>query len=219
MTVLNLQVGQGSDDGFEWGPGSFLGNTTHDGSGVLMGDFGTPGSTFAAFRWAGVSGLSGSAISAATLNFPSARDTDSGSFIGDWYAEDAAAPPTITEGTANFNITPRTKTTATCEGDGSDFGDWTAGDNGGSGWDFVGDGINTIADIIQELADSYDPSTIVLLLAYTSGSGERVPHSYDFNSAYGAKLSITYTSGGGSTQTAPTTDLASRFQPDVERPT
>lgn len=149
-------------------------------------------------RFTGASGLSGSAITAATLTFR-ATATDSGPFLGDWYAHDVAAPGTFTSTTSNISDTAqRPRTTATCEGDGSDFGNWTNGND----HTFTGDGLNTIAGIIQELADSYDPGEIVLLHIYTSGNGERIHRSYNGSSSQAPKLDITFTAGGGSPQTA-----------------
>jgi hypothetical protein len=142
-------------------------------------------------RFAGVSGLAGVTIDAATLKiYPYSSRTDS--FIGDWYAEDAEAPDTFT--TDVHNITGRTRTTATCEGDGSDFGTWS----GGIWVNFTGDGVNTIADIIQELATSYDPTAIVLVWIYTSGSGSRQARTWDYsNHTFAPKLDIDYTAATG----------------------
>lgn len=163
---------------------------------ILFGSLGAPRDV--GIRFTGVSGLSGSAIAAATLTFR-ASATDTGSFVGDWYAHDATAPGEFTSTTSNISDTAqRPRTTATCEGDGSDFGDWTVD----SDETFIGDGTNTIADIIQELANSYDPSTIALLHIYTSGDGERSARSYDGDAGTATKLVITHTAGGGSTQTA-----------------
>ncbi|MCH8998526.1 MAG: hypothetical protein IID48_09745, partial [Proteobacteria bacterium] len=76
--------------------------------------------------------------------------------------------------------------------------DWTAGAN----HTFTGDGTNTIADIIQELADSFDPSVIMLIGIYSSGTGERVIKSYDASPSTAPKLDLIFSAGGGSTQTA-----------------
>lgn len=187
MSTLNLQVGASTDDAIE-----------HITTGATVtvsvftprfGDYGGYGHN--GLRFTGVSGLSGATINTATLTFR-AMLTTSGSFIGDWYAEDAAAPTTFVAGGVGSNdITDRTPTAATCEGDSVDFGNWTAG----SDYEFTGDGVNTIADIIQELADSYDPSAIALLHIYISGAGERVAKSYDSDPALATKLDIDYTVG------------------------
>jgi len=177
VTTLNLQVAVNSDDAVQFvssggmnlfDPVAFGSDLSEEHNGI---------------RFTGVSGLSGSTIDSATLTFR-ASATDSGAFIGDWFAEDAEAPPTFT--TTVNNITDRTQTTATCEGDGTDFGNWTSG----ADETFTGDGVNTIADIIQELADSYDPSTIVLLHIFTSGTGERVALNYFQDAALAPKLDI-----------------------------
>lgn len=150
-------------------------------------------------RFTGVSGLSGATITGATLTFRAAA-SDSGPFIGDWYAHKAAAPGTFTTTTSNISDTAqRPRTTATCEGDGSDFGNWS---NGVDAY-FTGDGVNTIADIIQELADSYDPSTIVLLHFYTSGTGERNSRQYESQPSNAIKLVIDYTTATGDLTATP----------------
>lgn len=205
MTTLNLQVGLVSglntDDADENASGGI------DLTGLVPGFGGAirNGSSIG-LRFTGVSGLSGSTITAATLTFR-ANETDSGSFTGDWYAEDAVAPGTFTSSTED--ITSRARTTATCEGDGVDFGDWT----GGQDPTFTGDGVNTIVDIIQELADSYDPSTIVLLHIFTSGSGERIFKSYDSSSGTAPKLDITFTASGGDASISAVITTATALSP------
>lgn len=182
MTVLNLQVDKGIDDAHEYTNGvmdlaSFNITFGHVGVGRHCG-----------FRFTGVSGLSGSTIDAATLTFRAAV-SDSGGFVGDWYADDRVDPPSFTSTTND--LTNRTRTTATCEGDGSDFGSWSASQDE----TFVGPGIG-IKGIIQELADDYDPAEIALLHIYASGSGERILTSYNGASSTAPKLSITFTEGG-----------------------
>ena len=161
MTTLCLQCGESADDGYEIVSSGFV-NTTF--ASVFVGNFGNP--EHWAVRFPTVSGLSGSAITSAILTFRAAR-TDSGSFVADWFADDRAAPTVLVAGSGSFDISTRTRTTATCEADGTDFGDWTAGQN----HTFTGDGTNTIGDIIQELADSFDPSVIMLIGIYSSGTG------------------------------------------------
>ena len=188
MTVLNLQVGASADDAQE---------TVSDGTISLATSIQTIGNFGSAkqdgFRFTGVSGLSGAAIDDATLTFR-ADAVDFGAFVGDWFAHDAAAPGEFTTTTSNISDTgQRPRTAATCEGDGSDFGNWS----GNTDHTFTGDGTNTIADIIQELANDYDPSTIVLLWIYTSGTGERQLRSYDKDTGTAPKLDITFTAAGG----------------------
>ncbi len=188
MTTLNLQVGASADDANEdVGDGSM--NLTR--ATLPIGS--DRGGFHVGLRFTGVSGLSGATINTGTLTFR-ASATYGADFIGDWYAEDAAAPGTFTSG--NSDISNRTQTTATCEGDGTDFGAWTNGQDE----TFTGDGVNTIADILQELADSYDPSTIVLVHIYTSGGGLRGCKSYDDTTSFAPKLDIDYTADGGETR-------------------
>jgi len=192
MTTLNLQCGASAHDAEE--------NVSTGGIGPLAGYTLRIGYLISArhvgLYFPSVSGLSGATINSATLTFR-AYTSQSGSFIGDWYAHDAAAPGVFT--TAAYNISSRTRTTATCEGDGSDFGNWTDAQD----QTFTGDGTNTIASIIQELADSYDPSAIVLVWIYTSGTGARAAHSYDYPGGSAPKLDIDYTAGGGAITLTP----------------
>ena len=184
-TTLNLQIGASADDAYENRSTGAVNLTDNQNIFGSIGSLADPG-----LRFTGVSGLSGANIDAATLTFR-ATATDSGSFVGDWFAEDAASPSAFAA--TNFNLSGRSVTTATCEGDSSDFGNWTDGND----HQFTGDGTNTIADILQELADSYDPSEIVLLHRYTSGDGERLLRSYDGDSALAPKLDIDYTAAAG----------------------
>ena len=185
MTTQNLQCADSGDDAYEAAPTGWCGITP---TYLWIGQVGS--GRHNGMRFPGVTGLSGATVDSATLTFR-AQDTDSGSFVGDWYAENAAAPPIFANG--NYNITNRTLTAETCEGDGSDFGNWTAGGDP----TFEGGGVNNIADIIQALADAYNPSAIVLIHKYTSGTGERTAKAYDNDSALAPKLQIITTAGGG----------------------
>ena len=139
------------------------------------------------YHFPSVSGIGGRVIDSAFLNFqPASSDTQT-SFEGNWFAEDAAAPPVFT--TTASNITDRTQTSATCEGDGVDFGSWTSGVR----IDFLGDGVNFITNIIAELAASYDPSTIVMIYVGTVSGSNRTTRTFDFASDAAAKLTIDYT--------------------------
>jgi hypothetical protein len=182
MTVLNLQIGASTDDAFEYANGvmDLTAGT------IIFGHIGI--GRHCGLRFTGVSGLSGATIDEATLTFRSEAN-DSTNFIGDWYADDREDPPAFTSTT--YDISSRTRTTATCEGDGSDFGNWTNGQDE----TFEGPAPG-IKGIIQELADSYDPAEIALLHIYTSSLGERLFKSYNQSSSLAPKLAITYTAGG-----------------------
>lgn len=198
MATLNLQVNASADDTMEYVPTGITswGLTS---SQVSLGNWLSYGHV--GLRFPSVSGLSGTTINSATLTFRAAH-SDTGDFIGDWYAQDAEAPPQFDGST--WDVTDRVRTTATCEGNGAHFGDWAVAQD----YEFTGDGVDTIADIIQELADSYDPSAIVLLYIWTSGTAERAVKSYDGASATAAKLDIDYTAAGPSTQTVYPDSLA-----------
>lgn len=188
-STLNLQVGASSDDADELKSGGLM---DIDDVQLRYGSLGV--GRHCGIRFTGVSGLSGATIDAATLTFRAAV-TDSASFVGDWYAEDAAAPPTFT--TTESDISNRARTATTCEGDGADFGSWTANSDA----TFTGPS-PSIKGIIQALADSYDPSTIVLIHLHISGNGERVAKTYDDTTTTAPKLDIDSTppSAGQPTQ-------------------
>jgi hypothetical protein len=158
------------------------------------------------FRWStGVSGLAGATINAGTkINFPYAHASDSGPFIATWYAHKAEAPGTFTTTTSNISDTAqRPRTTASTPGGGSEFGTWASGND----YDFPRSSSTAIAALLQELLgapNNFDPSAIVLLHIYSSGSGERLPRSWDYpGNAYGAKLNIDYTAAGLDTTATP----------------
>lgn len=176
-STLNLQVGQSSDDAREVVANGNMSLTT---ASLDMGDH------HVGLRFASVSGLRNTTISSALLTFRAAFASGV-SFVGDWYGQDGtAAPGTFT--TTTSDISNRTQTTATCEGDGSDFGNWTSGQD----HTFNGPPGDPLTDIIQELADSYDPSAIVLIHIRDSGSGSRRAVSYDNDSSTAPKLDIDY---------------------------
>ncbi|KKN69023.1 hypothetical protein LCGC14_0444950 [marine sediment metagenome] len=178
-------MGDNADDAQEWPAGT----TMNLGFSSIYFGYIPSNASNCGLRWTGVSGLSGATIDSATLSFYANGD-HSAAFTGDWYGEDGAAPGTFT--TTVSNITDRTKTTATCEGDNTDFGVWT-----NDTWEtFTGDGVNTIKQIIQELADSYDPSAIVLMHFQASGTESHIADSHDGDATKAAKLDIISTPGG-----------------------
>ena len=185
MSTLNLQVGASNQDAAE----NIAGSCTILGTIIPLGNW-SGYSYYAGFYFGSVSGLSGATIDSATLTFR-ASYSDSGSFAGDWYAEDGAIPGVFTD--SNNDINTRARTTATCGGDGVHFGSWTTGQD----HPFTGDGVNTISDIIQELADSHDPSAIVLIWVYASGTGERLVKTWNSATATAPKLDIDYTAVSG----------------------
>lgn len=203
MATITSRVIASNEDANEYPAG---GTTYLTWSTAYVGSVGGVGLNYGVRFSQNIAGLSGSTINAGTkLTFRAFR-SDSGSFQGDWWGEDAAGPLVFT--TASGNISGRTKSTATCEGDSGDFGAWT----GGQDHDFVGDGVNTIADIIQELATSYDPSAIVFFHLYSSGTRKREPKPYDATggAATAPLLTIDHTASTG-LQTLAATAIAATF--------
>lgn len=192
MSTLNLQVAATADDAVEFAAG-FVSLTTYF---IVVGDYSTI--RYTGMRFTGVSGLSGATIDSAVVTLR-AYHSDTGSFIGDCYAHDAAAPGTFTTATNNITDTAqRPRTTAVCQANSEDLGNWTAGQ------DYTFPTGSQLIPVIQELADSYDPLAIALLWIYTSGSGERTIYAYDQSSATAPKLDIDYTAGTADIVVTPT---------------
>ncbi|KKN54905.1 hypothetical protein LCGC14_0587980 [marine sediment metagenome] len=142
-----------------------------------------------------ITGLAGKTITDAYLTWR-ANATDTGSFVNTMYGDDLEAPITFT--TTDFDISGRAKTTATVAAGSAELGNWTADS----------DYTLTVTSIIQELADSYDPSAIVLFSINDSGNGERLGKSFNSDEALAPKLHITYTvAAGGDGTDMPWPDL------------
>lgn len=182
MATLNLQVGEIADDANEKGNGAIGLNYP-----VVFGSYG-PYDTASGMRFPSVSGLSLATINSATLTLmPWYSDT--GTFSGNFYAEDAASPLVFT--VIRNDITNRTQTSASCAAGDAEFGPWTKDVE-----ETFGPGAGLEA-LVQELADSHDPDAIVLIHIYVSGTGERVATAYDQDPATAPKLDIDYTAASG----------------------
>lgn len=172
-TTLNLQVGASGDDGWRNGTSFASGDTQH-----YVGVFSNTEEAYA--RFTSVSGLSGATVNSADYQLYGAFG--GGSPLTKVYADEAAAPAAPT---SSADMTGRTRTTAGVDWDGT----------------LTVSTFNTksITSVIQELADTYDPSTIVTLHDDDgSGSFDEQAHStYDAASAQAPKLDIDYTAGGG----------------------
>ena len=173
MSVLNLVESTGTDDG------SFSENTsTYDNSSVAatLGYYSGPRGIWALFG--SVSGLSGATISSAILTYQ--RQAISGTLTAcTVYAEDVTSS---TYPTSAADAQGRTRTTA-----GVSFNPAANPDTA------------DIASVIQELADSYDPSTILILHDSSEVSPTKYynVYTYDSSSSVAPTLDITYTASGG----------------------
>jgi hypothetical protein len=161
-------------------------------------------------RFVNISGLSGATIDEVNtyLTFR-ANANDSNSFSGTFYADDRAAPTTFA--ITAYDISNRTPTTTTADGGNADFGNWTSGNDYNVGHS----GTNKLGAVIQELADSYDPSSIVIIHDYVSGAGERVALSYNGSTTLCPKLHIEYTSGGTTLVIQESTHAHAADSPDL----
>ena len=160
MTTLNLAIRTGLHNADE----NRSGEMALQGTIIRIADHGNE--YHAGFIFEGTEAIGGATITAATLRFVS-TSAESGAFVADWYAESNNSP--VVYNSTDFNISDRSRTAATCKGDGSDFGSWGAA---GSVETFSGPS-PSISGILQELADSYIPVDVNLMLIYTSGSGGR----------------------------------------------
>lgn len=178
MPTLNLQVGAGADDGHSHGS-SFSNSASSAQVGRTFEDYD------AFFRFTGVSGLSGATISDATLTLVNFWESTGNNRDFRIYCDDSAAPTAPTDATSHGG---KTRTT--------NYLDVTAG---GTFWSPGTSYTFDITAIVQELADSYDPSAIQVLFDEDASAnyGNVEWFAYDGNSANAAKLDIDYTAGGG----------------------
>lgn len=133
-----------------------------------------------------VSGLLGATINTATFTFY-ATATSTVTFQGDWYAEALASPSVFTANASD--LTGRSRTTATCEMDGSDLGGWTSSQH----YTYSTDGTNSVAGIAQEVA-ALDPTAIVMIwLAVSDVGNYQAACTHDNAPSEAPKLDIDYT--------------------------
>lgn len=173
MSVLNLQVPSGPDDGVSYF-GDYFPADPILGAGEVGGAVANSNA-----RFTGVSGLSGATINSAVYRVYGNSNAGVSMPLTKVCAEDAAAPAQVSDLT-DFN--GRTLTTANVD------------------WDTVltDDDWNDSPDlstVIQELADSYDPSAINI---FHKDDGSATAHyqlyvSYDTEPTQAPKLDIDYT--------------------------
>lgn len=189
-TIIDEQVDTSGHDGWARSTGLF------DSAGVeaTVGHRDSPGYHADAFAYFdnGISGLSGATIDLA--QFKVYGSTQYGSPLTNVYAEDSASPSAPT---TQADLEGRARTTAFTAQDAT----ITSG-----AWNTI-----VITDVIQELADSYDPSTILILHDDDgSGDGDNAIkwRTYDYSdNTYGPQLYIEYTAGGATYEPRPGTAL------------
>ena len=184
MATLNLAVAASNEDADER---KTDGSTIITSTSVRMGDLASIG--HAGFYFGGVSGLAGATINSATLTFV-AGATDTGTFDGAFYFERADSPAKFAA--VNFNITDRTRTTASVAAGSTEFGNWTADEE-----HVFTDAEIDLVPVLQEVCDNHDPDALVLIYLAGTGTGERLPVAYDGDPTKAAKLDIDYTPAGG----------------------
>lgn len=179
MPTLNLQVGASGDDGhFGISPNVYYN------AAALNSLCGNVGGAFASwYRFTGVSGLSGATIDSAVLELWD-RAADVGSPQTIIKAEKAAAP---TAPTSQADAEGRTLTTAGVS--------WNSPALSTSAFKSS----PSLVSVIQELANSYDPSAIVIYWRDNGSASSNYAQStgWDDVAARAAKLTITYTPKAG----------------------
>ena len=185
MAVLDMQVGASADDVYSSEGVGFSSTSTvvaigHFSAAVLRINSG--------YRFTGISGLSGATINVSYISlFGDSGNPSSGTPLTKIFADDAAAPAQIAS-RADYNS--RTPTTA------------------GIDWDATIPANDTYTNspstnsVIQELADSYDP-TVIQILHKDDGSASTANYirasSYDMVSTEAPKLHIESTAPAGTT--------------------
>lgn len=181
--TIDTQVGAGADDGRVYQDTADYSNA--DTNTYVGWSHPSNGVSDAWARFTGISGLGGSTIDVAYYSVEGVAKQ--GTPLTKIYAEDAAAP---TAPTSLSDYNGRSRTAAAVDWDNP--GTWT------------NSGFNdspSIVSVIQELADSYDPSAIQILHeddGSATGSNNRLVYSsYDAGSTLAPKLHIEYTAAGG----------------------
>jgi hypothetical protein len=174
MTTLNLQVGASADDGHAGQTGASF-NATQ--LWMIAGNVSTvPFGVWA--RFTGVSGLTSVTIDTATLTLRGEFAANSPGVLQKIYADDQTAPAAPTDA-AEFQAITLTTASVDWDEDSVASTDATSPD---------------LSAIIQELADSYDPSVIQIIVR-DDGSGSDVYNfwtTYDDSTPDAARLDIDY---------------------------
>ena len=176
-TTLNLQVGAGADDG------RCVGSFSSSADDNFVGNFiGTLYESY--YRFTGVSGLSGVTIDSATIQLHAGVNNSGSTWLTKVFADDSASPSVPT---TCAELDGKTRTTA------------------GTDWDpatWASDTWHTspsIVSVIQELADSYNPSEIQIL--HDDDGTTSVNYisfdSYEHDTTEAPKLDIEHSAGGG----------------------
>lgn len=168
MTTIDVSVSAGADDGKTGSSSGF-----DDANQNWMGNY--YGAWNSWFRFTGISGLAGSTIVSAYIS--NELSSKNGSPNVRIYAERASSPtaPTSTTDYNNRNTT-------------SAYASWT-GDATPS---------PSLVNVIQELADDFDPTAILLLVKDNgSAANENYYEYFPYDWAGETTLHIEYTTGGG----------------------
>jgi hypothetical protein len=176
MTTLNLLIDSSMADGSIWAPEGY--NSVD--SSVWQGN--TTESISAWHLFTNVSGLAGAVINSAPYQLASVTTGGAGAPLTKVRAERSSAP-TAPEGVSDYN--QRTRTVA-----GVDWDDLIP---------FSSYATKDITAVIQELANEFDP-TAILILHEDDGSAAgnyQESCSYDAGQNFAAKLDIDYTVGSG----------------------
>lgn len=186
--TIDTQVAAGADDGTSGALG-FSNSAEYIKIGQDSGSY-TICNGFA--RYPGISGLSGATIITANTSFYGFY-SEGTSLLSNVYCEDAEAPGQISD-TADYESRVRTTAFTVFDVDPRDYD--------GTAWYAI-----IITSVIQELADSHNPSVIQILWDDdgSASTNDLFIRTYEYSdNSYGMTLYIEYTAGGVSAPTVVT---------------
>ena len=174
--TIDDQVGAGANDTYDRAGGTFDATAAQGRIGLAYSE-----GNHVSHRFTNISGLSGATIDVSYTELN--RNYSDGNVESLIYANDAAAPVAPTN---HAEFAALVKTTANVTWDFTPAANWNQSPS-----------INTI---IQELADSYDPSAIQIIHLDDGAPGYLKLDHYESDSALAPKLHIEYTAAAGGGQ-------------------
>lgn len=181
MTVLNLTISSGANDGFEDGSGNV---TTNDLAPIVDNE-----DEMHAYHFPTVNIPQGATINSATIQvYITSSATDEPD--GYWWADDVDDSASITAGSGNTDVSGRTQTAATVN--------WQSTDLASAGGFFTAPAITTITQELVNRAGWVSGNSQTLVYQGNvgqAGTRDLGCDHYDTNSNRAAKYDIDYTAG------------------------
>lgn len=185
-SISSQAIAQSTDDATEGTSGTTITNEATSSSQL------DATTEWAGFRWdiSGNSIAAGSTITAASvvMNFP---NTNLDEPLVTLFMERGSAPTTFVAAANNNNISNRSRTTASAS--------WSSTDLGASG-DFTSP---SLVSVLQEVVDNHAPLTSIVLIVQGANDSSRdfSVTCYDGTPSSSARLSVTWTTASGDTNT------------------